>query len=148
MHSPKWAHRPTSGAGAAKHGGRLNRPGAEALYLAQELGTAAAEYQQGSPLLPPGTLVTYEVALSQVADFRNGFDPKPWPPIWEDFACDWRKLVPDGIKPPTWVMFDHVVAAGWKGVLLLRQRAPKGDEPCRLHHPVEHRRRADGLRPE
>ncbi|WP_371860360.1 hypothetical protein [Sulfuriferula plumbiphila] len=27
MHAPKWAVAPTSGAGAAKHGGRVNRPG-------------------------------------------------------------------------------------------------------------------------
>ena len=36
MHAPKWAIAPTSGAGAAKHGGRVNRPGVEALYLALE----------------------------------------------------------------------------------------------------------------
>jgi hypothetical protein len=27
MHTPRWAVMPTSGAGAAKHGGRFNRPG-------------------------------------------------------------------------------------------------------------------------
>ena len=27
MHSPKWASEPTSGRGAATHGGRANRPG-------------------------------------------------------------------------------------------------------------------------
>ena len=26
MHTPKWATAPTSGAGAAAHGGRVNRP--------------------------------------------------------------------------------------------------------------------------
>lgn len=117
LHSPRWAFRPTSGAGAARHGGRLNRPGVEALYLAAEIETAAAEFQQSSPVLPPGTLVSYEVVLAQVADFRRGFDSRQWPPIWEDFFCDWRKLVLEGIEPPTWVMSDQVVAAGWKGVL-------------------------------
>lgn len=34
MHTPKWASAPLSGAGAAEHGGRANRPGVEALYLA------------------------------------------------------------------------------------------------------------------
>nr|WP_245682169.1 RES domain-containing protein [Halomonas gudaonensis] len=36
MHVPRWAYAPTSGAGAAEHGGRLNRPGLPALYLALE----------------------------------------------------------------------------------------------------------------
>ena len=33
VHTPKWASMPLSGAGAATHGGRVNRPGVEALYL-------------------------------------------------------------------------------------------------------------------
>jgi RES domain-containing protein len=53
LHSPQWAHLATSGAGSAKHGGRVNRPGTEALYLAADLKTALAELQQGSPVLPP-----------------------------------------------------------------------------------------------
>jgi len=36
MHAPRWATAPTSGAGAAAHGGRANRPGVSALYLALE----------------------------------------------------------------------------------------------------------------
>ena len=55
MHTPKWATAPTSGAGAATHGGRANRPGIQALYLALETDTAVREYQQVSPLMPPGT---------------------------------------------------------------------------------------------
>ena len=45
LHSPRWATTPTSGAGAGKHGGRANRIGVDALYLALELETAVAEYQ-------------------------------------------------------------------------------------------------------
>ena len=40
MHAPKWAVAPTSGAGAGKHGGRANRPGVDAIYLALETPTA------------------------------------------------------------------------------------------------------------
>ena len=64
MHTPKWAGSPTSGAGAALHGGRANRPGIAALYLALDIGTAIKEYQQVSTLLPPGTLVSYRLNLS------------------------------------------------------------------------------------
>lgn len=64
MHTPRWAVTPTSGAGAAKHGGRFNRPGVSALYLSDETQTAIAEYKQDPSLMPPGTLVQYELSLS------------------------------------------------------------------------------------
>jgi len=45
MHTPRWATAPTSGAGAAAHGGRANRPGTQALFLALEPETAVREFQ-------------------------------------------------------------------------------------------------------
>lgn len=45
LHTPKWSIMPTSGAGAAAVGGRANRVGKPALYLALEADTAIAEYQ-------------------------------------------------------------------------------------------------------
>lgn len=118
MHLPNWAVAPTSGAGAARHGGRANRPGVEALYLALDVDTAVREYRQVSTLLPPGTLVSYQIAVGPVADFRAGFDAAEWPPIWEDFYCDWRELwFNQRIEPPSWVIGDEVIAAGAKGIL-------------------------------
>ena len=61
-HTPQWASRPTSGAGAAAKGGRFNREGIEALYLSLEELTALREYQQTSPL---------PVALHDVLVHRN-----------------------------------------------------------------------------
>lgn len=69
MHVPRWVVAPTSGAGAAKHGGRVNRPGVAALYLALDIETAVRGYQQVSTLLPPGTLVNYQLTMGPVADF-------------------------------------------------------------------------------
>ena len=83
MHVPKWAVAPTSGAGAARHGGRANQPGIEALYLALESETAVREYQQVSDLMPPGTLVCYTVHVTPVVDFRAGFAAGTWPALWE-----------------------------------------------------------------
>jgi Uncharacterized conserved protein len=77
MHAPKWAVAPTSGAGAAKHGGRVNRPGVEALYLALEAGTAIQEYQQISTLLPPGTLTSYKLTAEPVVDFGKATSRRP-----------------------------------------------------------------------
>lgn len=91
-HVPRWAVAPTSGAGAAKHGGRANRPGVDALYLALETETAVREYQQVSTLLPPGTLTSYQLTAAPMVDFTAGYSASVWAPIWEDFYCDWRKL--------------------------------------------------------
>ena len=90
MHVPRWAGSPLSGEGAAIHGGRANRPGIGALYLSLEIETAAREYQQLSPLMPPGTLVTYEVTVEAVVDFRAGYSAGQWSCLWEDFMGDWR----------------------------------------------------------
>jgi len=118
MHVPRWASLPLSGEGAAKHGGRANRPGIAALYLALEAETALAEYRQLSPLLPPGTLVTYQVTVSRVVDFRSGYEGEPWDPLWESFGEDWRTLWFDRrIEPPSWVLGDNVLAQHGQGIL-------------------------------
>ena len=127
MHVPKWAATPTSGAGAALHGGRANRPGTAALYLALEAETAIREYQQLSPLMPPGTLVSYSVRLAPVADFGAGYDADRWSALWEEFFCDWRELwFNERIEPPSWVLGDDVIAAGGKGLLFASRLLPGG----------------------
>jgi RES domain-containing protein len=122
MHTPKWAVAPTSGAGAALHGGRANRPGVAALYLSLEAQTAIDEYQQVSPLLPPGTMVSYQVTVDSVLDFGAGNDPAQWSALWEEFFCDWRELwFNQHIEPPSWVLGDEAIAAGAKGILFTSQ---------------------------
>ena len=118
MHSPRWSFEPTSGAGAAKHGGRANRPGVDALYLALETHTAIDEYQQASALLPPGTLTAYKLTVDPVVDFTEGYSAPVWDPFWEDFYCDWRDLwFNQRVEPPSWKAGDTTLAGGGKGVL-------------------------------
>lgn len=127
MHSPKWAVAPTSGAGAAKEGGRANRRGLPALYLSLDAPTAIDEYKQTSRLLPPGTVVSYSVQLSQVVDFRDGYRSGDWDPLWADFVCDWRELwFNQHIEPPSWELGDQALAAGAQGILFRSQVAPPG----------------------
>jgi hypothetical protein len=52
---------PLSSMGAARQGGRFNRPGQEALYLARDAATALAEDKQDNPWLRPGTICTFFV---------------------------------------------------------------------------------------
>ena len=127
MHTPRWATEPTSGAGAAAHGGRANRPGTSALYLALEPETAVREYRQLSSLMPPGTLVSYTLRIAPVVDFRTGYHPAFWPPSWKEFHCDWRALwFSQRVEPPSWVLADEALAAGAKGILFASTLAPTG----------------------
>lgn len=117
MHAPRWAHQPLSGAGAALKGGRLNRPGLEALYLSDQPETAIAEYQQTDALLPPGTLVAYQVTLGAVADFRGGFDPAQWDEAWREFWCDWRhEAFVNRVDPASWLLGDVALSEGLRGI--------------------------------
>lgn len=122
MHTPRWAVAPASGAGAAQHGGRVNRPGLEALYLALEVETAIAEYQQRSTLMPPGLLIEYSITADRIVDFRDGYRSDAWPESWQDFHCDWRALwFHQRIEPPSWAIGDALTASGHKGVLFASQ---------------------------
>ncbi|MBY0240326.1 MAG: RES family NAD+ phosphorylase [Burkholderiaceae bacterium] len=117
VHQPKWSFAPASGAGAGMYGGRANRPGVNALYLSLELETALAEYQQLDALMPPGLMVSYNVSVDAVVDFRGGYT-SDWDPLWQDFYCDWRNIYfNQGIEPPSWVIGDQVLTAGAKGIL-------------------------------
>lgn len=128
FHTPRWAGSPLSGAGAARHGGRFNAPGVEALYLSAEVATAQAEYQQDDSLMPPGTLVTYRVKLAKIADLSAGFDPQCWSSEWAQWNCDWRALALAGAVPPSWALGEAVRSAGAAGLLFpsLRQASVSG----------------------
>jgi len=116
--TPKWAFLPTSGAGAAEHGGRFNRPGVEALYLSVEVETALAEYGQGSSLPPPGTLAAYRVQADEVVDFAGGFDPIIWAAEWARWNVDWKYIARiERQVPPTWHLADELIREGRRGLL-------------------------------
>ncbi len=114
---PKYSYAPISGTGAGRYGGRANRPGLDALYLSLDANTALAEYVQLSPLMPPGTIVSYNVNAAKIVDFREGMGPQ-WGLTWQDFYSDWRELYfNQKIEPPSWFAGDEVLAAGAIGIL-------------------------------
>ena len=104
--------------GAAITGGRFNRKGSPALYLALSEGTAIREVQAGfAHRFQPLTLCAYEVRGTRVADLRNhdvltasGFGPSAP-------ACAWRDDVDRGRVPESWHLVDALQVAGADGVL-------------------------------
>jgi RES domain-containing protein len=123
--SPRWASRAESGAGAAAAGGRFNRPGIEARYLADTPAGALREYQQESILLPPATVATFLVT-AEVVDFSNGYDPAHWSPLWAEAYCNWKGLAfLENIDPPSWDIGDLVRARGIAGILYRSTRDPQ-----------------------
>lgn len=125
--APAHAAEPLSGMGAARRGGRFNRPGQEALYLSADEVTALAEYRQDNPWLPPGTICTFFVSNLRVADLSAGFDAERWPALWADFATDWRaEWFGRGVEPPSWYMADDVLGAGLDGIVFPSQARATG----------------------
>jgi|GEM_PF-4505045 len=90
--TPAYTDKPLSGMGAARRGGRFNRPGQEALYLSKDATTALAEYKQDNPWLPPGMICTFLIKELRVADFSRGYEVQKWPALWADFTAMNRLL--------------------------------------------------------
>lgn len=117
-HDPRWAHEPTSGAGAAITRGRFNRRGEPTLYLALSEETAIREVQAGFvDRFQPMTLCAYTVEDALVADLRNGALLRSLGFSSDAPACDWRLAVDDGREPPSWGLADALRAAGAHGLL-------------------------------
>jgi len=123
--TPRWAFKPESGDGAAAFGGRFNRVGLEARYLALTPTGALTEYQGDSLLTPPTTMAAYLVTADSVVDFTGGYVAGAWLPIWEQAYCDWKWLANfDHVEPPSWVIGDMVRDAGAAGLLYRSVRDP------------------------
>jgi len=97
-----------------------------ALYLALDEATALAEYKQLSALMPPGLVVSYELEVHSVIDFRKGYGPD-WDPLWQELYCDWRRIwFNHRVEPPSWLIGDIALEAGAKGILFPSQARTQG----------------------
>lgn len=123
--SPRWAHDPLSGEGAARHGGRWNRPGQPALYLSRELETATAEYQQELGTRP-GTFIAYEVARARVFDLDDAMAIEALDVPLRDLGAPWKEIA--FVKrrdPPGWTIADRLSAVA-DGLLAPSIQRPGG----------------------
>lgn len=114
-HNPRWAFQPLSGTGAARAGGRFNRPGTDALYVSLEVETSAAEYQQDDALSDPFTLITYVSTLPELVDLR--LLDTSWDQLWNDWDTDWRQMFVEGLEPPSWMLGDLLLEGDDVGLI-------------------------------
>ena len=134
-HQPRWSYAPTSGAGAARHGGRFNRRGVPDLYSALDPKTAWMEAQQGIPFkAQPLTLVAYRLDCDPIVDLTDGAVLASAASDPADLACPWEALVARGLEPPSWRLADALLNAGW---LALSYPALRLGPPCHLRCPVQ-----------
>lgn len=115
--SVRWQRAPLSGAGAATSGGRWNRLGSDALYLAADHATAIAEFHQR--LVRPGTLAAFDIASSAIVDLCDPALCAELRVADDVLRNAWRTVyaVEHGV-PPSWILADRLIAAGADGALV------------------------------
>jgi len=117
-HDPRWSFTPLSGAGAAKTGGRFNRKGERALYLACDIMTAVGECTQGlASRLHPLTMVEYDIDCEPIADLSSDAGRSAHGVTLEDIACPWLAHLRKGSDAPSWRAADRLKAGGFVGLL-------------------------------
>lgn len=118
-HNPRWAFSPTSGEGAARHGGRFNPVGVPALYTSRRMETAWLEAQQGFAFkAQPLTICTYQVDCADVADLNDPAMRAEHRIEDADLACAWEDLVSRHVAPPSWAVTRRLIAAGIAAIIV------------------------------
>jgi RES domain-containing protein len=121
--SPRWAHAPLNGDGAARHGGRWNRPGQPALYLSETIETAFAEYQQEMGVRP-GTFVAYDLSDASIIDLTDPATQTQLGLRAADLLEPWKEAAfVRKVDPGTWRIAGQLVG-GFDGL-----RAPSAQYP-------------------
>lgn len=118
-HHPGWAFSPTSGDGAAAHGGRFNQKGRPALYTALSYQGAWMETQQGFAFkAQPVTLCTYEVDCDDIEDLRDPLTLARLGLTPADLACAWEDIADQGRTPPSWALSEQLISEGVAGIIV------------------------------
>ena len=116
--NPVWAGHPLSGAGAARHGGRFNRQGRDALYTSLSPHTAIREANQVGTLQPT-TLVAYRADISPVFDADGDAAMARYALTAADLVDPgWRDRMLRGETVPTQGFAERLIGDGFVGLLV------------------------------
>ncbi len=118
-HNPRWSFAPTSGDGAARHGGMFNPIGMPALYTSAALEGAWREAQQGFAFkAQPLLICAYEVDCEDVADLRDAASRAAFGIDAADLACSWESMALSGATPPSWTIARQLHAVGTSAAIV------------------------------
>jgi RES domain-containing protein len=118
-HHPRWSFLPTSGEGAARHGGRFNPKGTPALYTSLRQETAWLEAQQGFAFkAQPMTMVSYRVECDDVLDLTDRRECDRLDVAPADLACPWEDIASKGGEPPSWAVARRLIAMKVAGIVV------------------------------
>ena len=116
MLAPKWAYQPLSGAGAARRGGRFNKPGVEALYISEDYITAISEYEQELGIRP-GTLCAYDIEIDSIVDLTDPQVQAICAIASTELSCPWKEIwLVQKKTPPTWDLASKLIAENFAGI--------------------------------
>lgn len=128
---PYWAGEPLSGEGARRHGGRFNRRGRAALYLARDFDTLRYEIARGGAF-QPSVIIELAAEITGLFDARDagalageGLAPR-------DLADPgWRLRMHQGAPVPTQDLAERLIARGHCGMMV--PSYARGARPGRLN---------------
>lgn len=117
--NPIYANTPTSGEGARLTGGRFNRAGVPALYLATTVEGAANEAAHGlRHKFNPVTICSYEVDCQDIVDLSTSSARTSAGVSLRHMNCAWRDLKGRGLPVPSWELADRMIAEDAAGILV------------------------------
>ena len=114
---PSWSYAPTSGEGAAHHGGRFNPKGMPALYTSFDFATCAREVRF-SLNTDPYTFYHLEVESVQIADLSSRIFREALKIKWSDLECpNWESEMNKGKAPATHKVAARLIGMGYHGII-------------------------------